>query len=61
MNFKLPVPAMVQHFMSPSGKLIKWIPGWPKVIGSLTKPLGLAHSLATYKIEIKKGDVHVEL
>lgn len=44
-----------------NGNLIKWIPGWPKLIGSLTKSIGLARSLATYKIELKNKDVYVDL
>ena len=44
-----------------NGKCIKWIPGWPKIIGSLTKSIGLARSLATYKIELKNKDVYIDL
>ena len=42
-------------------KPIKWIPDWPKLIGSLTKSIGLARSLPSYKIEIKNDDVYIDL
>ena len=44
-----------------NGNLIKWISNWPKVIGSLTKSIGLARSLPSYKIEIKNKDVYIDL
>ena len=44
-----------------NGKLIKWIPNWPDLMGSLTRSIGLARSLPSYKVEIKNDDVYIDL
>lgn len=44
-----------------SGQLLSWIPKWPKFISTITKTLGLAHSLKKYKIVSKGNENYIDL
>ncbi len=60
-NNHITCPCHGSTFDITNGKVIKWISNWPKLIGSLTKSIGLAHPLTSYKIEIKDDDVYIDL
>lgn len=57
----LSCPCHGSKFDITNGKVVDWISHWPKFISSLTKTLGLARPLVTYKISQKNNDVYIDI
>lgn len=57
----LTCPCHGSKFDITSGKLVEWISRWPRLISTLTKSLGLARPLPTYKIVEKDNDIFIDI
>lgn len=54
-------PCHGSSFDVTDGHLVSWISKWPKVISVITKKIGMARSLKTYRVEVRREDVFIDL
>ncbi len=54
-------PCHGSRFDVATGELLSWIEGWPALVGTITRRLGMARGLAPYRVVESAGGVYVEV